>query len=192
MIAYLKGKIQHIEDKFLILNVADVGYQVFITTLTAKQFAKSLHQTIELHIYHYIRENTMTLYGFVSLMDVEIFKTLLGVTGVGPKIALNILSTIETPQLIQSIKNGTVKSIVGIPGVGPKILERIVIDLKNKLNNFSSNTVTIEENVHADVVTALTSLGYKPGFILTALNNIPKDISGTANIVKYILKTSTK
>ncbi len=154
MIGKLQGTIDYVGDGFVILMAGPVGYKVFTPEyLTPKS-------TVALWIETLVREDSIRLFGFSSLAAQNLFNQLTGVSGVGPKVALAILSTIKPDTLMTAIATGDAKTIATAPGVGKKVAEKIIVELKTKVGggafDFTTTTGTLP-----DLLAALEALGYR-------------------------------
>lgn len=159
MIGKLQGTIDYIGDGFVILMAGPVGYKVFTPEY------HTLKSVVTLWIETIVREDSIRLFGFSTISAQNLFNQLTGVSGVGPKVALAILSTIKTDTLISAIATGDAKTIATAPGVGKKVAEKIIVELKNKMGgasfNFATDTTSGAGNALPDLLAALESLGYK-------------------------------
>ncbi len=161
MIGKLQGIVDYIGDGFVILLVNGVGYKVYTAEyLTHKS-------TIELWIETVVREDSIRLFGFTSLAGQNLFNMLTGVSGVGPKVALAILGTINSDMLMSAIATGDAKTIATAPGVGKKMAEKIIVELKGKVGGVSASLfaptpdVTGASSALPDLLMALEALGYR-------------------------------
>lgn len=154
MLAYLKGKIQYKDLNFVIVNIGNLGYQVFVAPV---QLAKlQAGQEAEFFTYEHSREDSRELYGFLSMEELKLFKKIISVSGVGPKSGQNILA-LDTPGKVESaIERGDVAFLTRVSGVGKKIAERMILELKGKLV-ISDQEV---ENSDLEAIDALVGLGY--------------------------------
>lgn len=159
MIGKLQGTIDYIGDGFVILMAGSVGYKVFTPEY------HTLKSVVTLWIETIVREDSIRLFGFSTISAQNLFNQLTGVSGVGPKVALAILSTIKTDTLISAIATGDAKTIATAPGVGKKVAEKIIVELKNKMGgasfNFATDATSDAGNALTDLLAALESLGYK-------------------------------
>ena len=147
------------------VDVAGVGYQIFIP-LNVFYRLREIGAPLSLQIYTHVREDALQLFGFQDLGDKQLFLLLLGVSGIGPKLAVNILSGIATDELSRALKEGDQLRLMAIPGVGRKLAERMIVELKDKLSTFAPigpETAKIEggSQLLSDAVSALVNLGYK-------------------------------
>jgi holliday junction DNA helicase RuvA len=177
MIATLRGEISQIEDNALVLEVGGVGLRVFVpahlrTRLKTGEF-------ILLYTHLVVREDALTLYGFESQADRELFNTLLGVDGVGPKVALSVLSTMTLDAIQRAVFADEGELLSRVPGVGKKTAQKMALHLKDKLKPTDALTmVAAMSDTDAEVLAALTSLGYSVIEGQTAIQAIPKDAPG--------------
>jgi len=162
MIAYLSGILIEKKPTEVILEVQGVGYQVFISTITHEKLSE-IGASLTLHTYHHVREDAMQLYGFLSTQERGFFKLLIGISGVGPKLAQTILSGYEIEKLQQAIREQDLKLLSSITGVGKKTAERIVIELKDKFSDIEFNAKesdSASKSSQHDAYSALLSLGF--------------------------------
>ena len=187
MIGFLTGKIVSVGTDNIILDVQGVGYNVQVTNnlLSAVQ----TNQELSLFIHTAVREDAITLYGFVSEEDLVFFKQLISVSGIGPKLALGILSS-SSELVKQAIGSGDEVMLTTLPGIGKKTAARIILDLKSKVIVSSTMKPRSIRDGSDDAVEALANLGYDRGMILRVVGDLPEEISGTENIVKYFLKSA--
>ncbi|MDY6842848.1 MAG: Holliday junction branch migration protein RuvA [Thermodesulfobacteriota bacterium] len=163
MIAHISGMITYKSPEFLIIDVNGVGYQVFIPLSTYYNLP-AYEDTINIKIYTHIKDESINLYGFLSNREKEIFTLLLSINGIGPKMALNILSRITPDEFIQCVKSGDVARLSSTPGLGKKTVGRIILELTEKIDRIEYFIVPIvpEENqLRGEAVSALVNLGYK-------------------------------
>ena len=175
MIASLKGKLESLGSDFAVINVGGIGLQVYIPTSTLSTLG-SVGGDVKLYTHLHLREDNATVYGFVSTEELELFKALINVSGLGPKMALAMLSAMDIEQLTMAIATGNAELLTGIPGIGKKMANRLVLELKDKIGAgliTASVTQLAEEN--ADVLAALTSLGYSASEATRALASLPRD-----------------
>lgn len=161
MIGYLTGKIKDKTPTKIILDVNGVGYLVNISISTFEKIAEL--DSVSLYTYLNVKEDALDLYGFFSLEEKEMFQLLISISGVGPKLAQSILSGIQIDELQEAISNANVGRITAIPGIGKKTAERLVVELKDKIESItfeSPHIKSVSYNVKNDAVRALTNLGY--------------------------------
>src|SRR5882762_6555333 len=183
MIGQLRGRLAEKRPNQVLVDVGGVGYLVQVPLSTYAALGE-LHTEVTLLIHSHIREDTFALYGFVSSREKHFFEMLLSASGVGPSLALKILSGMSVEELVPAIRNNDLTRLTKIPGVGRKTAERMVVELRDRLD-----AVTIEKErpapsspagVEADVVSALVNLGYDSRLAETSVEEARKS-AGTAN-----------
>lgn len=200
MIGCLIGEVLALEAPTVLLNVNGVGYEIDTPLSTFCQLQKGQKVTLWTHLA--VREDAQLLYGFMHQQEKIIFRTLLKVNGVGPKMALGILSTLSVEMLIHTVEHGDVKTLVKVPGVGAKTAERLMIELRDRFKNFtvagsSTNTNTTQiqftgNSAVAEAEAALQSLGYKPAEAQKLINTVKADYTEAADIIRAALKSMNK
>ncbi len=189
MIASLNGIIASKSLDTLIIEVGGIGYQVFIPLSTYYQLPE-IKSPVSLHIHTYVREDALQLYGFLSLLEKKLFLLLIGVSGVGPKLARNILSGIEVPALLTAIGKGAVERLRLIPGIGPKMAGRLILELKEKvssLDEMAEVLVKTENQVGDDAISALMNLGYSEREAQKVIDAILKE-EGQDTTIEALIK----
>lgn len=189
MIGYLSGKVVANLGKSLIVDVNGVGYEV----LAVDDFGTSgKGAEVELFIHSHVREDQITLYGFVALDQRQFFRQLISVSGIGPKTALEMLNQ-PMNLLKQAIVSENADYIAKTPGIGKKTAQKVVIELKNKVEQFSGEIVATGINLNAslvdDAVLALEGLGYRRHDVLKLLQEAPEDIKQPEEMVRFVLKS---
>jgi len=188
MIGLLRGRLLEKRPNQVILDVGGVGYLVAIPLSTFAALGE-LHAEVTLLIHTHVREDALSLYGFLSQREKHFFELLLGASGVGPSLALKILSGMNVDELVPAIRTGDLAKLTKIPGVGRKTAERMVVELKDKLE-----AVTIEAEkpapaspagVEADVKSALINLGYDERSADSAVAEGKRE-AGTSNFEKLL------
>lgn len=167
MIALLTGRIALKTPDHIILDVNGVGYRVLIPFSTYYELPEE-GGNASLHIHTSVREDAIQLYGFRSLLEKSFFQLLISVTGVGPKLARDILSNIQPGQLAHALMQGDIGKLSAIPGIGKKTAERLILELKDKTGKLNLSSLPAQEqreipenDVTEDVISALLNLGYK-------------------------------
>ncbi len=159
MIGYLTGKKISLKPTHLILDVNGVGYSVYITLTTFEEITDK--EIVSLFIHTNVKEDSITLYGFFTETEKQMFELLISVSGVGPKIALSILSGIRVDDLRYALQSGDVSRIIAVPGIGKKTAERLALELRNKVADIvEQEGTTPTSNVRTEAVSALSTLGY--------------------------------
>jgi len=200
MIAYLKGKVLKKIDKGIILETASnstgsVGYLVHIPGSILSTIQEA--QALELFIHSNIREDAFDLYGFSNYNDLTFFKTLLSVSGIGPKTGLEIMNS-NISKVKFAIINEDYQHIKKIPGIGEKTAKRIILELKSKIEiddiqGLENSTKTAEKSSsdpHPDAIDALLRLGYQRHQVTKTLRNMPVEITKAEEIITYFLKNN--
>ena len=165
MIAHLRGSIHEKHPNRIVVDVNGVGYDVFVPLSTFYGLGET-GAPVSLRIHTHVREDAFLLYGFATRLEHELFERLIGVSGIGPKVALAVLSGIEPQELIRAIERGDLARLTAIPGVGKKTSERIVLELKDRLPRAPVAAATAGAAspdapvMRDDVVSALVNLGY--------------------------------
>ncbi len=179
MIASLNGKLEALGSDWAIINVGGVGFQVYLSTTGISNLG-AVGSSVKVYTHLNVREDNLSLFGFSSTAELELFKSITSVSGIGPKLALAMLSAMEPEQLIMSIASGNADLLTGIPGIGKKTASRMVLELKDKIGTGMMATPMAEiAQENADVLAALTSLGYSPSEVTRALSSLPRDASLT-------------
>jgi Holliday junction DNA helicase RuvA len=164
VIAYLHGRILEKQPNRIVVDVAGVGYDVSVPLSTFYGLGDA-GSNIALRIHTHVREDAMSLYGFATKLEQDLFERLIAISGIGPKVALAVLSGIEPPELIRAIERGDLARLTAIPGVGKKTSERIVLEMKDRLPKVQTPTTVDEQGsrpsaLRDDVLSALMNLGY--------------------------------
>jgi len=173
MIAGLQGKLQAIGSNWAIINVGGISFQVYMPTSTLSTLG-AVGEEVELYTHFYLREDNATLYGFATAEELALFQTVTAVSGVGPKLALAMLSAMSAEKLAMAIGSGSTELLSEVPGVGKKMASRLVLELKGKLMAGGLAPAELAEE-NADVLTALTSLGYSVREATGAIATLPQD-----------------
>ena len=164
MIAQLRGRILEKQPNRIVVDVGGVGYDVFVPLSTFYGLGEP-GSDIALRIHTHVREDLIALYGFRTVLEQDLFERLIGVSGIGPKVAMGVLSGIEPLELLRAIEHADVARLTAIPGVGRKTSERIVVELKDRMPKVAAADAGIEleappSAVRDDVLSALVNLGY--------------------------------
>jgi holliday junction DNA helicase RuvA len=162
MIAFLRGQILEKHPDRLVVDVQGVGYEVSVPLSTYYNVG-DVTAAVALHVHTHVREDALQLFGFLTDLEQELFERLISVSGIGPKLALAVLSGIESGELVGSIQRADVGRLVRVPGVGRKTAERIVLELKDRVAHIAVGAATTMEpgnRLKADLVSALMNLGY--------------------------------
>lgn len=187
MIALLKGQIELLQRPFVIIDVNGVGYKVLLPESVYSKL--SLGEKIRIFTYTYVREDALDLFGFLEADDLRLFESLLTVSGVGPKTALNIFSFGERKDIIEAIIKGDVTFFTSVPRLGTKNAQKIIIELKNKMGSTADLDLSgkdLQEN--AEVVQALKNFGFTVSEAQKAVRMVKKDNITTEERVRLALK----
>jgi Holliday junction DNA helicase RuvA len=174
MIATLRGEVTQIEDNALIVEVGGIGLRVFVPAPLRDKLRPG--EIVLLHTHLVVREDALTLYGFETVDDRRLFNLLLGVDGVGPKVALSVLSTLNIDTVQRAVFNEQDEILSRVPGVGKKTSQKIILYLHDRLKPASGlQAVASMSDADSEVLAALTALGYSVVEAQSALQSLPKD-----------------
>ncbi len=174
MIATIRGEITQIEENALVIEFGGVGMRVFVPTPVRGRM--KVGEAAFLYTHLIVRENELTLYGFESQADRELFNLLLGVAGVGPKVAISVLSTMNIDAVQRAVFSDEPELLSRVPGVGKKSAQKIALHLKDRLKPFDTlASVASMSDADSEVLAALTALGYSVVEAQAAIQSIPKD-----------------
>lgn len=193
MYAYIKGKIAQKNENSIVIDNNGIGYLLYVSCTTLEK-CKSVDFDITLFTYLQVKEDGMTLFGFGTTEEKEFFLKLISINGIGPKMAMQILSGMSLNDLATSIATGDVKSLTKVKGLGKKTAERIILELKGQFKadcTYDSLFDIIEKeetNDIQDVVFALTSLGVAKTEAMALAKQASKEVQGIENIIAYCLK----
>lgn len=200
MYYYVNGTVAEIGPNLAVIDCGGVGYACATTNYTLAQLKKG--EKAKLYTYLHVREEIFDLYGFASQAELSSFKMLIGVSGVGPKAALAILSSGTPDQLALSIVTGDEKALTGVPGIGKKIAQRIILELKDKLakeqSSFGPDTggsvpvMVLPNDKAKEAGAALAVLGYSGSEVAAALKGIDMDALPLEEIIRQALKRMVK
>ncbi len=197
MYAYIKGQIVDISEDSLVLECNNIGYNIRIPLSVAKRLP-GIGAAVKIYTYTSVREDAFQLFGFLSRDDLEIYKKLIAVNGIGPKGALSILSAMSADDLRFAVLSGDAKAISKAPGIGNKSAERIILELRDKVHLMSGNTLDTavsaadmqsDSEAFNEALEAMTALGYAPSEALKALKQVQvtEDMDSGA-VLKQALK----
>ena len=200
MIGCLIGEVLALEAPTVLLNVNGVGYEIDTPLTTFCQLKKGQNITLWTHLA--VGEDAQLLYGFLEAQEKTIFRTLLKVNGVGPKMALGILSTLSVELLIHTVEHEDINTLIKVPGVGKKTAERLMIELRDRFkamsNEVSSSNSTVTQiqftgnSAVAEAEAALQSLGYKPAEAQKLINAVKADFTEASDIIRAALKSMNR
>ncbi len=187
MIGLLFGKLQARTDDTLIVNVGGVGFRVRVSTHTAAGLG-ALGSDVQLFTHLRVRQDELSLYGFATQEELNLFETLMTVSGVGPKVALSVLSAAPIDTLRIAIAEGNVEALTAVPGVGKKTAQRIALELKGKIDVSGLSAVSELSPVDKDVVDALINLGYSAAEATRASRAVPASAKTIEERVRIALQ----
>mgnify|MGYP003344138392 FL=1 len=192
MIDQISGKIISINGNYVVLAVGGLGIKVNISATFASKLVNE--DLITLVTYLNVREDALDLYGFKNESERNLFLMLISISGIGPKLAVSILSGVELEELKSNILSGDIKSLTSIPGVGAKTAKRIIIELKDKLSKTTTTELGFEDNfgskISKDVLSALVGLGYSESMAIEVIKRInpPSSDKSIESLIKEALK----
>ncbi len=196
MIGYVRGKVSHLFIDSCFVDVQGVGYRVFISTATRNHII--LDKEITLFTYMNVREDALQLYGFYTQNEYDIFIKLISVSGIGPRVALGILSAITVDKLCQALVQKQIPLLTKLPGIGKKTAERLILELADKVGGLTDETadehvvngVAADENNHdiiSETTQALLALGYTQAEFMPILQNL-QAVESVESAIKLVLK----
>ncbi len=199
MIGQLRGKLVHKAPPEVIVDVAGIGYEVQVPMSTVYELPE-LGNDVLLHIHFVVREDAQLLYGFHNLQSKAMFRALIKVNGVGPKMALGILSSMKADEFARTVRMNDVSAMTKMPGIGKKTAERLIIEMRDRLDEWDGGAelaATVDANsdsasVNRDAETALISLGYKPPQAARAISMVLKNNPGVLDsqeLIRLALKS---
>lgn len=165
MIAFLRGTLHEKSPNRLVIDVNGVGYEVHVP-LSTFYHVPSLGENVALHVHTHVREEAISLFGFGTDLEIRVFEKLVGISGIGPKLAVSVLSGIDAIELVRAVRTGDTARLTLIPGVGKKTAERISLELKDRLPLVLTEEQTVElesseaHPLRSDLLSALLNLGY--------------------------------
>jgi len=191
MFAHFRGRVARVEANVVVLDVNGVGYRIAVPVTTLTQLPK-IGEEAFLNIHTLVREDEISLYGFADLADQKIFELLIGVSGIGPKVALSILSALDAATLSRAVVGEDTKTLIRIPGLGIKTAQRLVLELKEKMAKFALEQQMdaqfakllkpSEPNIADDVVEGLVNLGYNRNDARRAADRALKELTDKTNM----------
>lgn len=194
MIAFIEGEIAEVNPAFVVVNCHGVGYMLNISlnTFTAVQHARQ----VRLHTEMIVREDAHTLYGFATTEERTLFRHLISVNGVGPNTARMILSSMTVDEVSQAIVGNNASALQAVKGIGAKSAQRIVLDLKDKLEkegiSSAENLAPANNTIRQEALSALVMLGYNKAIAQKTLNQVLKNNPGSSMSVEQLIKEALK
>lgn len=187
MIGFLEGKIEFKGEKFAVINVGGVGYNVFFSSENLKKVPEK-GEDVKIWTHEYVREDKIELYGFLTRAELEFFELLIGISGIGPRGALGVMSLAPVDTLKRAIGAGDTSYLTRVSGIGRKTAEKIVLELKDKMSGRGASIDAPELKDDADALDALISLGYSREEARRALLATPHGAEGIEKRVTAALK----
>ena len=188
MIVHISGKLVYKEPTSVIIDVNGIGYKLHIS-LNSYNALCNINEEVSLLTYFNVTEKSQDLFGFIDAEEKKIFEMLISVSGIGPKIAINMLSVVTPNDFRERLISGEVKMLTSLPGIGPKTAKRLIVELKDKFVDSDSDDLPIDDNTDSnnDALNALKNLGFRDKDIRKILNKLDANLS-TENKIKESLK----
>ena len=197
MISFVKGKLDSSSTNSIIIDCGGIGYEVFIGINTISKLP-SIGTEIKIHTYMQVRDDGVSLFGFMSKEELSMFHMLISVSGIGPKGALNMLSVATPQDLMVAIISGDIKTMSSFPGIGPKTAGRLILELKDKIKTESATSYNFDGGqvspmgegggARNEAIAALDALGYSRSESVKSVASIYEDGMNTQQIIKLALK----
>lgn len=195
MFAYIKGKLESKLNNYIVIDVGGIGYKVFMSESNIERLGE-LGEIVKVHTYYYVREDNISLYGFITSEELRMFELLIGVSGIGAKSAITMLSNISPSSFALAVISNDISQLIKIQGIGKKTAQRIILELKDKLKteeavinteNKEIKNKIVEDNKVQEAISALQVLGYNRKEIEKALEKIEKDNLSIEDIIRKAL-----
>jgi len=195
LLGYLRGRVAQISTDRIILDVNGIGFEVFVSALTAKALKKDTDATVITHVN--FAQDSVSVFGFLSEDEKEVFRRLISVSRVGPKAAISVLSAMSAAEVAMCIVTGNEKQLAKVPGLGKKTAQRIILELKEKLSTESAFEgaapagITADEvltDARAEAMAALVALGYDPATATKAVNDVKDEAATVEELLKAALR----
>lgn len=184
MISKIEGIVWDIKDKFITVGIGGIGFKVFTTTETKEIYHKGKDISLNTHLV--VKEDALDLYGFITEEELSFFEMLISISGIGPKTALNVLSVSTISSLKRAVSTNDISHLTKVSGIGKKVAEKIVLELKDKIESGDENDISLRDEL--DAVEALKALGYSQRESREALKEVEKNIIKTGDRIKEALK----
>ena len=192
MISHIRGNLEFKSQEEIHIDVSGIGYQIYIP-LSTYTGLPDIGEEVKIHTYLHLREDAIRLFGFLTFDEKNIFELLINVTGVGPKIALAILSDVSAADFKDAIINENLSKLTNISGIGKKTAQRLVLELREKIGTVETKKVVsfADDQMINDAVSALVSLGYNPREAKKNVNSAIESLSGSYTLEEVIRKALT-
>ena len=199
MISYIRGELAAVQEQKAIVEAGGIGYGIYMSQQTLSMLP-AVGEEVKIHTYLNVREDAMQLYGFLTGEDLQVFRLLIGVSGIGTKAGLNILSCLSPDELRFAVLAGDVKTISSAPGIGKKTAEKLILELKDKMSiedvleqaahgsEQSKEIEATDTGMQAEAVQALTALGYGSAESLRAVKKVSVDCASVEDLLREALK----
>jgi holliday junction DNA helicase RuvA len=199
MIGRIRGQLLEKQAPVLLVDVNGVGYEIHAPMSTIYQLP-DIGQAVTLHTHFVVREDAQLLYGFAELSERSLFRALIKVNGVGPKLALTILSGIESDEFVRCVRDGDTASLIRLPGVGKKTAERLLVEMKDRLKDWQMDSTTVASatsvsisGLKTEAESALVALGYKPQEASKAIAAVSGgEVESSEQLIRLALKNMVK
>lgn len=194
MIGYVKGKVTGLYSSFCFLETGGIGYRIFISDKTRQHL--SMNEEAKLLTHMVVREDAILLYGFLTPEEKELFLILIGIPKVGPKVAMGILSALDFVQLVTAVKTKNAAPLTQVPGIGKKTAERLIVELKDKVDGFDvqvseeelAAVSPAEEGMEGDALKALMSLGYESSEVMPVIRKLSGFHDNVSALISAVLR----
>ncbi len=197
MFAYIRGTLDYKHSEYIVVEANGIGYKIY-TALSTIEKAGAVGDMIKIYTYLYVREDIMSLYGFATQEELNMFELLISVSGVGPKAAVSLISSVPSPKFGLAVITDDVKTLVKAPGIGNKIAQRIILELKDKIKKEGLEAahgdkgdkagISTENSRISEAISALMVLGYTPLEASKAINTVYSENMDLESIIKTALK----
>ena len=199
MISYIRGELAAVQEQKAIVEAGGIGYGSYMSQQTLSMLP-AVGEEVKIHTYLNVREDAMQLYGFLTGEDLQVFRLLIGVSGIGPTAGLNILSCLSPDELRFAVLAGDIKTISSAPGIGKKTAEKLILELKDKMSiedvleqaahgsEQSKEIEATDTGMQAEAVQALTALGYGSAESLRAVKKVSVDCASVEDLLREALK----
>ena len=192
MIAMLTGKLAQQSLDRIVIDVQGVGYGVFVPIGTTGRLKPQEDERVTVYIHTHVREDALMLFGFASQEERHVFEKLIGVTGVGAKLALAILSALGPMDLVQAVETNDVKALTNVSGIGKKTAQRLILELKSRIDDFTLDAISPSQSAQSqlteDLKSALKNMGIDANVIDTLIEQLAEDIAANVDIGELIRK----
>lgn len=193
MIIYVKGILEEVTEQYIVVEVQGIGYEILMPDSLSLKLPPCGNQ-VKIHTYDHVREDARILYGFITQHEKDMFEKILTVNGIGPKVAMNIISTLSPTDIVNAVISSDIKSLTKAPGIGMKTAQRMILELKDKFSAEDMfklpelETFNQESSYIADAIDALSALGYSRMDAMKAAQKVYNEGMEVEEILKKSLK----